>query len=320
MKKLFIFLLIILVVSQFRLQASPKDTVKIGFYLQNLYDFNFTDREYTADFWLWLLYKNDSLFTEENITNLLEIPKNKSASASSTVIEKKKQYNWAAINYKATMQQPWVIKNFPFDEQTLHIRIEDGEHDIQEVVFTADTKNSKYNKNIAVEGWYIKDFKVEPKTIVYETSYGDPEIADGQSKYPAIDVTIQMKRNSFGLFLKLFSGVYIAFFIAMVNLFIDATEADPRFGLPVGGLFAAVGNKYIVDSILPESPTFTLVDKVHAIAFFFIFINILISVYSMYLMKTDQEAKAKKIDKITFYVLVSLFVFANLVTIISAAL
>lgn len=318
MKKLCIIL--ISVFTLFQSYATPTDTVKVGFYLQNLYDFKFTDREYTADFWLWLVYKNDSLFTQENVSQLIEIPKNKSVSTSSCTVEKKKGYNWAAINYKATMQQPWVIKNFPFDEQTLHIRIEDGEHENKEVVFTADVKNSKYAKDIVVEGWRVKDFKIESKTIVYESTYGNPELPDGQSKYPAVDVTIQMKRNSFGLFLKLFSGVYIAFFIAMVNLFIDATEADPRFGLPVGGLFAAVGNKYIVDSILPESPTFTLVDKVHAIAFFFIFINILVSVYSMYLMKTEQEEKAKKIDKITFYTLVSLFVIANLITILPAAL
>jgi hypothetical protein len=35
---------------------------------------------------------------------------------------------------------------------------------------------------------------------------------------------------------------------------------DSRFGLSVGSLFAVIGNKYIIDSSLPESTSFTLVD------------------------------------------------------------
>lgn len=297
--------------------ATP-DTVKVGVYLQNLYDFSFTDREYTADFWAWFLFKNDSIYNENTILQHIELPKNKEVNNNGVTMEKKKGYNWATINYKATMQQTWRIKNFPFDEQTLNIRLEDAEHDVRDVVYVADAKNSKYDKSIIVEGWTVKDFKVVPKTVTYETSYGDPTL-DGNSQYAAVDVVIQMKRKSLGLFLKLFVGVYIAFCIAMVNLFIDATECDPRFGLPVGGLFAAVGNKYIVDSILPESPSFTLVDKIHALTFMFIFFNIIISVLSLYWMKNEQEARAKKLDRYAFIILMGLFVIINIITVTQAA-
>jgi hypothetical protein len=45
---------------------------------------------------------------------------------------------------------------------------------------------------------------------------------------------------------------------------------DSRFGLSVGSLFAVIGNKYIIDSALPESSSFTLVDLLHGITLFFI--------------------------------------------------
>ena len=37
----------------------------------------------------------------------------------------------------------------------------------------------------------------------------------------------------------------------------------PRFGLQCGCPFAVIGNKYIIDSALPESTSFTLVDTLH---------------------------------------------------------
>jgi hypothetical protein len=63
--------------------------------------------------------------------------------------------------------------------------------------------------------------------------------------------------------------------------FIHADSIESRFGLSVGSLFAAVGNKYIIDSILPETSTFTLVDSLHALTFIGILVTIILSVYSL---------------------------------------
>lgn len=59
--------------------------------------------------------------------------------------------------------------------------------------------------------------------------------------------------------------MYIAFLISVISFTIQVQELEPRFGLPVGGLFATVGNKYIIDSILPETSAFTLVDTLHTL-------------------------------------------------------
>ena len=71
---------------------------------------------------------------------------------------------------------------------------------------------------------------------------------------------MDIERDAWGLFMKIFIGMYIAFLIAIISFTPHPSELEPRFGLPVGGLFAAVGNKYIIDSLLPESSSFTLVD------------------------------------------------------------
>ena len=58
------------------------------------------------------------------------------------------------------------------------------------------------------------------------------------------------------IFSKLFIGMYIAFLVSFVALFINVEYDEPRFGLPVGGLFATIANKYIIEGSLPHSRFF----------------------------------------------------------------
>ena len=63
--------------------------------------------------------------------------------------------------------------------------------------------------------------------------------------------------------------MYLAFLIAYTCFHIHTDSIDSRFGLSVGSLFAVIGNKYIVDSSLPDSTSFTLVDTLHGLTLFF---------------------------------------------------
>src|SRR5215213_4657003 len=101
-----------------------------------------------------------------------------------------------------------------------------------------------------------------------------------------------IKRDANGLFWKMFLGMYIAFLIAYVCFYIHADGMDSRFGLSVGSLFAVIGNKYIIDSSLPESTTFTLVDTLHGLTLFFIFAVIAATAFSLKLVKSNKIEKA----------------------------
>jgi hypothetical protein len=114
------------------------------------------------------------------------------------------------------------------------------------------------------------------------------------------------------MFWKMFLGMYIAFLIAYVCFFIHADGMDSRFGLSVGSLFAVIGNKYIIDSALPESTSFTLVDTLHGITLFFIFAVITATAYSLRLVKRNQVKKAYRFDMMTAQGLLLLYIIANI--------
>jgi hypothetical protein len=114
-----------------------------------------------------------------------------------------------------------------------------------------------------------------------------------------------------GLFWKMFLGMYVAFLIAYMCFYIHTDSIDSRFGLSVGALFAVIGNKYIIDSTLPESTTFTLVDTLHGMTLFFILTVIICTSYSLRLVKQEKIAKAKKFDFISAQVLLVIYLSLN---------
>lgn len=292
---------------------AQKDSVKIGVYITSLYDLSLPENSFKCDFWIWFNYQNDSLKPLET----MELVNAKEADVSMPSTEKKNNINWGAQKVKTQIKKQWNIENFPFDTQSLDILIEEAIKDTSALVFMADEKNSKIDQNIQVDGWEIKKFQIKSRISTYATTYGDP-VLKGNSSYPRAIVSVQLARKGGGLFFKLFVGVYIAFAISILVFFIEPVDVDPRFGLSVGSLFAAVGNKYIVDSILPETIAFTLVDKVHLLTFFFIFISLMISVQSLYWYKKDQIKKSKKLDKYAFIGTLSVYLIINFILIYQA--
>jgi hypothetical protein len=116
----------------------------------------------------------------------------------------------------------------------------------------------------------------------------------------------------------MFLGMYIAFLIAYVCFYIHSDGMDSRFSLSVGALFAVIGNKYIIDSSLPESTSFTLVDTLHGMTLFCILVIVSATAYSLILVKNNQLLKAKRFDMLVAQIVLFLYVMANIYFIVKA--
>lgn len=87
-----------------------------------------------------------------------------------------------------------------------------------------------------------------------------------------------------------------------------------------GGLFAAIGNKYTVDSIVPLTNDLTLIAKLHNLTFMYSFIIIVISVISLKIYQSKEKhskQQSKKLDKWSFYLIFSSFIVIFLILILS---
>ncbi len=283
------------------------DTVKTGVYITSIHDINFKDKEYTIDLWLWLKYENRKFDFLQN----LEVPQAKTVTKSFSTIDSSGNKVYMLMKLQCVMKDSWAINNFPFDRQKLRFSIENSQFDSQSLVFVADTLGKHFDPRFTLRGWNIDSLNISTGIKAYETAFGDESLKKPHTEYSNFKVRLQINRDAMGLFWKMFLGMYVAFLIAYMCFYIHTDSIDSRFGLSVGALFAVIGNKYIIDSTLPESTTFTLVDTLHGMTLFFILTVIICTSYSLRLVKQEKIARAKKFDFISAQVLLVIYLSLN---------
>ncbi len=279
--------------------SGPTDTVKIGAYIFSVYDLDFPANKINIDFYLWYNAKRDSL----NLLQNLEVINSTELNKSYEMNEKRGDISYQSVRINTKINQEWLVSDFPFDEQKIEIRIEDFDKDNTKLVFYADTIASKIDKQVHIEGWKIKNFGIKIDDHTYETNYGDPDIPLTEySSYSRATLYFTIEREGKGLFFKLFIGLFISVLISLLTFFINPLDLDPRFGLSVGAIFAAIASQYVITSTLPQNESLTLVDILHDISFIYIFLCILISTISLHFMKTGKEKQSQKLDRVSFLI------------------
>lgn len=305
------FFLLVLAAAFFSLQSKAQDnkpdTVTTGIYVTSIHDIDFRQKEYTVTFWLWLKYKNRDFDFLQN----LEIPMAKTVSRSFSTIDTSDGKVYLLMKLQCVMKDSWKTENFPFDRQKLMLSFENSQYDSKSLIFKADTLGKHFDPRFTLRGWTIDSFNIRIRNKEYETTFGDESISKPHVEYSAFRVSIGIRRDAMGLFWKMFLGMYVAFLIAYVCFYIHADNIDSRFGLSVGALFAVVGNKYIIDSSLPETTTFTLVDTLHGITLLFIFVVISCTAYSIKLAKRKELSVANRFDMISAQILLLVYLALN---------
>ncbi len=313
MKKLLGFIAFICFLPKLLLAQNP-DTVKIGCYIISIHDLNFVEEQYTARFWLWMIHKKPI----ENPADAIELPDAKEYKIDNVIADSLEGKGWLQLKIKAVMKQEWNLSNFPFDSQHLRIRVENPQYDIKNLVFVPDTRGQSYDPNLEVDGWKITDFKISTPKNHYNTAFGDTSLPKPEIDFSQFMVDITIKRDAWGIFFKLFLGMYVAFAISFVSFFLDPSHAEPRFGLPVGGLFAGVGNKYVIDSYLPETSDITIVDTLHGLTFVMIFFIIAFSALSLRQDETGNEKLSNLTDKTVAWSVGIIYGIVNVVSVLLA--
>lgn len=307
MQKVF-FLLVFLACSFFaKAQEEKPDTVKAGVYITSIHDIDFKQKEYSVNLWVWLKYRNRAF----DFTKNLEIPQAKSVTMSFVTVDSSKEVLYMQMKLQCVMKDSWRISNFPFDKQRLRLSIENSQFDSRYLIFSEDTVGNHFDPRFTLSGWKIDSCRVSNGIKKYETGFGDESLAKPHTEYSNFKVLIGIHRDASGLFWKMFLGMYIAFLIAYVCFYIHSDSMDSRFGLSVGSLFAVVGNKYIIDSTLPESVTFTLVDTLHGLTLFFILSVVAATAYSLWLVKKDKLVKARRFDMLIAQILLAIYLILN---------
>ena len=293
-------------------EPAEKVTVTVGVYVNQLYGIDIKAGEFSADFWIWFRWKGGGEDFKPHKS--FEVVGGRIESKESEIEEELEGgTHYAALRVAATIKHIFDVSRFPLDNHVLSIPIEDGEHETHELVYVADAENSRLDPSVAVGGWQVAGGKTELSSHGYRSNFGDTSLpSDNESTYSRYEYRVSLVRPGTGYTLKLFWGIYLATMIALLAFFIKPTDLDPRFGLGIGAVFAAMASAYITSSALPETNTTTMADDVNMLAIGYIFLSLVGSTVSLRLFASGKEVASRRLDMGSFWVLLVSYAALNI--------
>jgi hypothetical protein len=323
----FILTLPVLLCAESSAEPDKSKMVEIGIYITSIHNIDFKEREYDMTFWLWVRYSNRKF----DLKNNLEIPNAKTFKPAYVDVDSSKGDIYILMKVESVMKDSWQIEHFPFDRQVLRLTIENSNSDFEahNLIFVVDSIGSGIHepgkgKWPTIPGWDIDSTRTRyfVESSEYKTTFGAIPMEnrkavvngkDSSSFYSAFKCRIAINRREPGLlFSKMFLGMYVAFLTAYLCFYIRPGNYDSRFQLNVGALFAAIGNKYIVESSLPESTSFTLVDTLHALTLLFILLGIASTALSLYIRTRMSNYNYLRFDMIAAEAFLFLYTIWNI--------
>ncbi len=243
--------------------------VDAGIYITNIQEISLAASTYKATFWLWFKSNDEKYEPEKSI----DIIGSKDVKTDSLTVEKLSDGTYyRSIKCTATITQKYDVGYFPFDTQNLRIIVESTADEFSKLHFKADTKSSGIDPNIVLPGWKYRSFDVRAESATYNTDFGAGD--GGDSTFARLVSTVTLDHAGGRIFGTSFLGFFVADLLTGVTMAVESFNitrlAVPfvgRLNMVAGSLFGAVGNSYLVEKMLPPTPTLTLTDIVQVSSF-----------------------------------------------------
>jgi len=289
--------------------AATQD-VWVGAYLMRIHQINIRENYLTADFYIWFRWKADQLKPYKTFSL---VDARQETRAEPVVENLPDGSHYAYIRVVAQLTKFWDLRRYPLDSHDVDLNIEEEESEDHLVRYLADEVNSGADPNlISMPGWKLLQTSALTGAGVYRSNFGDSSIPTGQeTRYSRFTLRTRFARRGSLVFMKLLFGVWTGAGISFVAFFISPHRIDPRFGVGVGAIFAAIASEYIITQSLPDTNVVTLADKLHVLAFAFIFLAIVESTCSLSFFEKGQERRSARLDRTARWVFPGLFVVFN---------
>jgi hypothetical protein len=295
------------------------EQVKVGLYVDRIVDLSSKETGWTVDFYIWFKWDDPKL----KPTKTFQIVNGEMLSAPELVSRYKASDEgpfYAQYKVQAKMTKFFNITRYPLDNHLLTIRIEDKDHTWRELQYVPDTDGTELSSRVIIPGYRIYETDLIEKLHAYKSDRGDPLAAETQSVYSQLVYGIEIARPDWGLYFKMFQGIFASVAIAFLAFCFTPGGGD-RIGLGVGAFFASVASSYISLNGVPGAGIRTLTDMVNGLAMVTIFLTLLGSILSNYLERHEVNRHlVGRMDRVSLFVFVIGYCVINIVIVRTASL
>lgn len=290
--------------------------IQAGIYVDRIINLSTKDTAWVVDFYIWFKWTDGAVKTAETFQVI-----NGDIQSRERLIKLEEGNRFYELyRVTANITKFFNITRYPLDDHLLTLRIEDKDNSWEQVRYIADSENSDISSRVKIQGYKIYDAKVVEKLHAYKTSRGDPRFSENGDIHSQLVYGIWIKRPGWGLYFKMFQGLFASVAIAFLAFFFSPTSGD-RIGLGVGAFFASVASSYISLTELPGAGLRTLTDMINGLGMTTIFLTLLATMISMNIAgKEDQMPLARKVDRISIVMFLAGYILVNVLVAFAAAI
>ncbi len=301
-----------------RVSTDSAEQVEIGVYILQVRELSIHDSRWQVIFDIWFEWRGERKSPFENLVLI-------NGSLDSSHLHEQIEdgdLHYERYEIAATLTKEFHVAHFPLDEHLLVLAFENARSKRQDLLFVPDASGSEVSSQVSIPGYRIRGMECVESPRSYKTARGRPGVSPSvRDTFSQARFAVRIVRDGWGLYWKMFQALFVAVAISLLPLFVRPTNLDPRFGLGVGALFAAVANVYVVGSFVPNTDYFALADIVNLLGIITILITLIESVVSLWVCETsDDPGLAQRLDHYSFWCIVIGYVVANALLIAGATI
>ena len=330
--------------------ADPPREVAVGVYVNNIGTFDLTTGSFTADFYLWFRWQGNWTIGNDNatVTSLIAQAQSSpngnlpvlatsalpyhfefmnSPGPTRTLISAQPHYNGTSYNFleyriRGPFNSPVQLNEYPLDEQTLSIQMEDGIYSKTSLVYVPDS-GSVLDPSVAAEGaipglnFVTGSFQVSVVNHPYDTAFGYQVVAGGNttSSYSRFIAQFTLARPFAASVTSLLLPVGIIIALAVVCFFIEAEKFEERLALLVTAVLTAVLLQVNFASSVPSDGQFTLADRTMLVVYAVLAAGVLVAVLEKRIKREQHPMTILWLDRLTLIIIPVVTVIALIILI-----
>lgn len=266
------------------------DVVYTGMDINEITHIDQKDEEFTADFYIWFRHKAPLDYSQiEFFNNNLNLGREEPLRV--THVE---GMSYRAYRIKTTFQEPFQFHQYPFDSQTLRIRLRHKDLDREHLIFVADDigmqrhRGSNLLKRLqehsgfsGEDKWSLQNVLTFTDIGMADSTLGNPRLFTSDAEtgiaYSRFNVIATIERNAGSYFFKNAIPLFFVFLLgySMTFIFPEGPPFAARLNLGIILLLTTVSLSTMTANQLPNIGYLMTMDYVYYFTYFWLLMAIL---------------------------------------------
>ena len=146
-------------------------------------------KSFDATFWLWMISPEHA----HNRLDDIEFVNAEAVKFSNSLSRVTPDGTWYQRKVVATLHHEWNLRKFPFDRHDLHLKLEEADSYVDEVVYVPEDTKFLIDGQMKIKGWRVVSSQIRPSIKTYMTNFGDPGLrSDMPTSFSGFDIVVQI--------------------------------------------------------------------------------------------------------------------------------